>query len=55
MDDKDTEKPDWRRSASGLYVPAGMPDGGRKPTVGFARALGVPGSQPSDVKRQDRP
>lgn len=37
-----SEKPesgDWRRQASGLYVPAGTPEGGKKPPVGFARAL----------------
>jgi hypothetical protein len=36
------DRPDWRRSTSGLYVPQGVPDGGRKPTVGFARALETP-------------
>lgn len=37
--EKKPEQPDWRRSASGLYVPQGVPDGGKKPPVGFGRAL----------------
>ena len=31
--------PEWKRRSTGLYVPDGIPDGGRRPTVGFARAL----------------
>jgi hypothetical protein len=38
-DEKKPEQPDWRRSPTGLYVPAGVPDGGKKPPVGFAAAL----------------
>ena len=33
------ESADWRRSRSGLFVPQGVPDGGRR-VVGFSRALG---------------
>ena len=38
-----TDKPqiadtDWRKSPkTGLWVPKGTPDGGKKPTTGFAR------------------
>jgi len=38
-DERKPEHPDWRRSITGLYVPAGLPDGGKKPAVGFGAAL----------------
>lgn len=38
--DKKQDGPDWRRHPSGLYVPVGVPEGGKKPVVGFAAALG---------------
>lgn len=33
------ETPDWKRRESGLYLPDGVPDGGKKSPVGFAREL----------------
>jgi hypothetical protein len=31
--------PEWKLRPTGLYVPDGTPDGGKRPVVGFARGL----------------
>lgn len=39
-DEKPREpQPEWKLRPTGLYVPDGTPNGGKKPPVGFARAL----------------
>lgn len=45
---KPAEQPEWKLRPTGLYVPDGVPDGGRKPIVGFARGLQDPQREASD-------